>query len=105
VRSTSRGPGQPGGVLAGPASRVRTGAFALAAPLGATPAAGDVPPRAAAPDPKPSPAPKGRHLGHIPQPGAITRTRQVIMDGSVRPPDAPRVGTWKLDAPDDLRVA
>jgi hypothetical protein len=105
VRSTSRGPGQPGGLAAGPASRIRTGPSALAAPLGATPAAGDVPAQAAAPGPKPSPVPKGRHLEHTTQLGAISRTRQVIMDGSVRPPDAPRVGIWNMDATDDLRVA
>jgi hypothetical protein len=98
VRSPSRSPGQPGGLSAGRASRVRTRQTELAARLGATPAASDVPAQAAAPGPKPSPA--GRHVEHIPQPGAITRTRPV--DDSVRPRGVPR---GDLDATDDLWVA
>lgn len=52
-----------------------------------------------------SAVPNSSYVEHIPQLGAIIRTGPVIMDGWVRPPDAPDIGIDRdLDAA-DLRVA
>jgi L-alanine-DL-glutamate epimerase-like enolase superfamily enzyme len=105
VRPPLRTPGQLGAPPARRRSRARTGPSALAAAPAATPACA-VPAQAAAPGSKPNPAPNGRHLGHIPPPGAIPGVGPVTMGGWGRPPDAPGIGIDRdLDAADDLWVA
>ena len=50
--------------------------------------------------------PAGMYVEHIPQLDTVTRSRLLIEDGYVRPPETPGLGIdWDADALSDLRVA